>query len=87
MLGPKFETWANVDNALRNGLRGLPNGSSLARLLAEKKGVRHIQDLPPLVKNLFLVQRRQLTSVSFASVGSKELGNRRTARQTTSAAS
>ncbi|MBY0523623.1 MAG: hypothetical protein K2R98_09490 [Gemmataceae bacterium] len=44
----KFETWANVDNALRVGLRGLPGGSSLARLLAEQRGVRNIHALAPL---------------------------------------
>ncbi|HVS39419.1 MAG TPA: DEAD/DEAH box helicase family protein, partial [Gemmataceae bacterium] len=33
------ETWRGLDNALRHGLRGLPGGSSLARLLAEKRGV------------------------------------------------
>jgi hypothetical protein len=42
------ETWANVDQALVKGLRGLPPGSSLARLLAEHCGVRNIQALPPL---------------------------------------
>jgi hypothetical protein len=30
------EKWRNIDNALRYGLRGLPGGSSLAKLLAEK---------------------------------------------------
>jgi hypothetical protein len=42
------ETWANVDNALRIGLRGLTGGSSLVRLLARKLGVRNPYDLPPL---------------------------------------
>jgi hypothetical protein len=42
------ENWANVDQALVVGLRGLPGGSSLARLLAEHRRVRNIQDLPPL---------------------------------------
>jgi hypothetical protein len=36
----RFETWAGVDAALRQGLRGLPGGSYLARLLAEQCGVR-----------------------------------------------
>jgi hypothetical protein len=44
----RFETWLGVDNALRLGLRGLPGGSSLARLLAEHRGVRNIQQLLPL---------------------------------------
>ena len=29
------ETWGLLDNALRNGYRGLPGGSSLAKLLAK----------------------------------------------------
>ena len=31
------ETWLAVDDALRVGCRGLPGGSSLARLLAESR--------------------------------------------------
>jgi hypothetical protein len=42
------EAWANVDQALAKGLRGLPGGSSLARLLAEHRGVRNMNDLPQL---------------------------------------
>jgi hypothetical protein len=42
------ETWANVDQALTKGLRGLPVGSSLARLLAEHRGVRNRKSLPRL---------------------------------------
>jgi hypothetical protein len=37
------ETWRRVDNGLRYGLRGLPGGSSLARLLDEKRGVRNVK--------------------------------------------
>jgi hypothetical protein len=37
-----------VDNALRGGHRGLMSGSSLARLLAEHRGVRNVMALPPL---------------------------------------
>src|SRR5205823_5580095 len=46
--GTLDERWSAVDNALAIGLRGLPPGSSLARLLAEHRGVRNIRDLPPL---------------------------------------
>lgn len=46
--GASGETWRRVDNALRLGLRGLPSGSSLARLLAEERGVRNSSSLPPL---------------------------------------
>src|SRR6516165_695540 len=43
------DTWHRVDSALRLGLRGLaPGGSSLARLLAERRGVRNQGDLPRL---------------------------------------
>jgi hypothetical protein len=34
------ESWAAVDSALRYGKRGLPGESSLARMLAEKRGER-----------------------------------------------
>ena len=34
--------------ALRKGLRGLPGGSSLSRLLAEHRGVRNKAEFPPL---------------------------------------
>jgi hypothetical protein len=42
------ETWERVDSALRNGLRGLPGGSSLAQLLTEQRGARNPANLPPL---------------------------------------
>jgi hypothetical protein len=42
------ETWHAADAALRVGCRGLPGGSSLADLLADKRGVRNVQDLPRL---------------------------------------
>ena len=32
------ETWRGIDNALRQGRRGLANGSSLAKLLADQQG-------------------------------------------------
>ncbi len=46
--GKKDDTWRRVDSALRLGLRGLPRGSSLARLLAEQRGVRNSTCLPRL---------------------------------------
>jgi hypothetical protein len=42
------ETWTAVDVALAHGIRGLPGGSSLAQLLAERRGLRNKRDLPPL---------------------------------------
>jgi hypothetical protein len=42
------DTWLSIDLALRLGLRGLPGGSSLARLLASRRGVQNPSDLPRL---------------------------------------
>ena len=44
------ETWQAIHMALRNGGRSLPPGSSLARLLAEQRGVRNQINLPPLTE-------------------------------------
>lgn len=41
------ELWKYVDHALRIGLRGLPGGSSLPRLLAEHRGYRNRKGVPP----------------------------------------
>jgi pyrroloquinoline quinone (PQQ) biosynthesis protein C len=46
--GSLNEKWRNIDGALRIGLRGLPGKSSLAQLLAEKRGVRNLRALPPI---------------------------------------
>jgi hypothetical protein len=43
--GPK---WNALDMALRQGSRGLPGGSSLAKLFAERRGHRSKAALPPL---------------------------------------
>jgi hypothetical protein len=48
------ETWAAAHAALREGGRGLPGGSSLAKLLADHRGVRNIQDLPPITIEIIL---------------------------------
>jgi hypothetical protein len=42
------ETWLAADSALRLGDRGLPGGSSLARLLADKREARNSRSLPKL---------------------------------------
>ena len=42
------ETWEKVHAALQVGTRGLPGGSSLARLLAKHREVRNVQNLPSL---------------------------------------
>lgn len=48
------ETWWGIDASLRSGRRGLPGGSSLARLLSRRRGVRNPQELPPLSINQIL---------------------------------
>jgi hypothetical protein len=48
------ETWSAVDTALVKGQRGLPGGSSLARLLARHRGVRNPQALPRLTQRKIL---------------------------------
>jgi hypothetical protein len=42
------ETWATIELALRRGIRGLSGGSSVARLLAERRGLRNTRNLSPL---------------------------------------
>jgi len=54
VIGVLGETWAQVDQALRERLRGLPDGRSLAQLLAQERGKRHIQQLPPLPEEQIL---------------------------------
>lgn len=50
--GPVFagavETWGRVTSALYEGIRGLPGGSSLAKLLAEHRGARSYAPPPKL---------------------------------------
>src|SRR5438552_17115026 len=54
IFGTPGETWRRVDSALRLGLRGLPGGSSLARLLAEQRGVRNLSCLSQLTTKQIL---------------------------------
>lgn len=42
------ENWHRIEHALRRGYRGLPGGSSLAMLLAERRGARNRRTLPTL---------------------------------------
>src|SRR5687768_18284238 len=42
------EKWLNINACLRGGFSTLPRGGSLARLLAEHRGVRNIRSLPSL---------------------------------------
>ncbi len=48
------ETWLGVSSALTTGLRGLPGGSSLARLLDQRLGVRNRSQPPPLSEEQIL---------------------------------
>jgi hypothetical protein len=54
VCGGVGEKWANIDQALRKGLRGLEGKSSLARLLAQHRGVRNRKELPRLTHKLIL---------------------------------
>lgn len=49
------EKWTNIDDALMRGFRGLPGGSSLARLLAQRRGNRHSLEQPPLSDDQILI--------------------------------
>jgi hypothetical protein len=48
-------SWTAVDVALIQGLRGLPSGSSLAKLLAEHRAARHHLQLPDLTQEQILM--------------------------------
>jgi hypothetical protein len=48
VVGAQNETWSAINACLREGLRALPGGSSLAEILARERGVRTLSTLPPL---------------------------------------
>jgi superfamily II DNA or RNA helicase len=50
----RSESWASVDNYLRKGARSLPGGSSLAKLLADKRGVPNRKGKPRLTTKQIL---------------------------------
>src|SRR5262249_30605391 len=52
--GAPGENWSGVSQALRHGNRGLPDGSSLAKLLASRRGARTTYNLPHLSEKLVL---------------------------------
>jgi pyrroloquinoline quinone (PQQ) biosynthesis protein C len=54
VLDAPDEKWTNISAALQQGLRGLPGGSSLAQLLAEKRGATHHLILPKLTEEVIL---------------------------------
>jgi hypothetical protein len=45
-------SWTSIDNALRDGARSLPGGSSLARFLEEHRGRSHRHNRPMSVKQI-----------------------------------
>jgi hypothetical protein len=49
------DNWRKLDNALKLGLRGLPGGDSLAKLLVEARGVRVKHYVPDLTEEQILV--------------------------------
>ncbi|MCX6975502.1 MAG: helicase-related protein, partial [Verrucomicrobia bacterium] len=53
--GHPDEHWNNIHQALAQGSRGLPGGSSLAKLLEAKRGSRNIQNLSPLTEEQILI--------------------------------
>ncbi|MEE9294503.1 MAG: hypothetical protein V3W34_06035 [Phycisphaerae bacterium] len=52
--GTDRESWMRIANSLRNGIRGLPGGDSLAQLLSRRRGSRNISDLPKLTMSIIL---------------------------------
>jgi hypothetical protein len=52
--GVRGEKWVNIDQALRGGARGFPGGSTLARFLAQRRGVLDRRNPPRLTKTQIL---------------------------------
>jgi hypothetical protein len=48
VAGTERENWRQINVYLRHGGRGLPGGQSLARVLAEHRGLRNMASIPPL---------------------------------------
>ena len=55
VIGVPDETWSNINAALVTGLRGLPAGDSLAKLLARHRGKRNNKDLPKLTERKVVI--------------------------------
>jgi hypothetical protein len=69
--GASGENWVYVDAHLRGGGRGLPGGSSLARLLAAERGARNRRALPRLSIPLILEWADRHQAITGAWPGSK----------------
>lgn len=55
VIGAPHETWRAIEAALRAGGRGLPRGSSLAKLLAAERGVPNHLAKAPLTEDRILI--------------------------------
>ena len=62
--GSSNERWINIESALNKGKRGLPSGSSLARLLARYRGTRIMRELPQLTPGKIMRWARQYTAAT-----------------------
>jgi hypothetical protein len=58
------ETWKGIHQTLAEGWRGLPNGSSLARFLAERRGMARSQGAPPTGPRTRPVKRKRPAGVT-----------------------
>jgi hypothetical protein len=54
ITGIPDETWSGVNAALAVGLRGLPGGDSLGKLLARRFGIRNKTNIPRLTKKMII---------------------------------
>jgi hypothetical protein len=70
VAGVPGQTWAAVVEALRRGLRGLPEGDTLARLLARERGVAPRRGGPRTAA------RRQAAELRAAGLSLAEIGRR-----------
>jgi hypothetical protein len=70
------EKWANIDMALRTGLRGLHRGQSLARLLDKHRGKRNRKQLPRFtLKQARFLNRLTIPGPSWTRRSSVERGD------------
>jgi hypothetical protein len=76
------QNWRGIDNALRYGYRGLPGGSSLAQILAQRRGVRNLKARPRLTYRQILIwadlQRRSTGQWPTAASGALPFAPRET---------
>jgi hypothetical protein len=66
VFGSHGETWSTIENALRFGVRGMPGGSSLAQLLARRRGVPN---------RMRLLHYKETTILGWAKAHRRRTGN------------